>query len=93
MQDVTGQVSDVIASAKAHHADIPPSEQPVMAGSCFDTSVAVPLQQPLPEQVTSLLPYSGPLWSALETEHAGKSWLLVGPVDVATLQARAAALP
>ena len=93
VQDVTGQVSDAIASAKAHHADIPASERPVLEGSCFDTSVAIPLHEALPAQVTSLLPYSGPLWSAIVTEHAGKSWLLIGPVDVETLQARAAALP
>ena len=50
-------------------------------------------RQPLPPEVTALLPYSGPLFSAVEAEHGGKSWLLVGPVDVATLQDRAAALP
>jgi len=93
VRDLTGQVSDAIAAAKAHHADVPSSELPVIAGTCFDTSVAVPLQQPLSAQVAQLLPFSGPLWSAVETEHAGKTWLLVGPVDVATLQARAAALP
>jgi hypothetical protein len=93
VQDVTGQVSDAIAQAKAHHPDIPPSERPVISGSCLDTSVAVPLQQPLPSQVTQLLPFSGPLWSAMTVEHSGQDWLLVGPVDVATLQARAAALP
>jgi outer membrane lipoprotein-sorting protein len=93
VQDVTGQVSDAIAQAKAHHPDIPPSERPVVSGSCLDTSVAVPLQQPLPSQVTELLPFSGPLWSAITVERSGQSWLLVGPVDVATLQARAAALP
>jgi outer membrane lipoprotein-sorting protein len=92
VRDITGQVSDAITSA-AHHEQIPSSDRPVPAGSCFDTSVAIPLREALPAQVTSLLPYSGPLWSAVETEHAGKSWLLIGPVDVATLQARAAALP
>jgi hypothetical protein len=29
----------------------------------------------------------------MTVEHSGQDWLLVGPVDVATLQARAAALP
>jgi outer membrane lipoprotein-sorting protein len=92
VRDVTGQVADAVTSAR-HHDEMPATDRPITDGSCFATSVAVPLHQPLPPQVTSMLPYSGPLWSAIETEHAGTSWLLAGPVDVATLQARAAALP
>ena len=93
VRDVTDEVSAVVASA-AHRKDIPSGEQrPVTAGSCLDTSVAVPLRHPLPPEVASLLPYSGPLESAITVERGGKTWLLVGPVDVATLQARADALP
>jgi outer membrane lipoprotein-sorting protein len=93
VRDVTGQVASAITTA-AHRNQMPPAEQrPVTAGSCLDTSVAVPLGQPLPPEITALLPYSGSLVSVIETEHGGKSWLLAGPVDVATLQARTAALP
>ena len=93
VRDVTDEVSAVVASA-AHRKDIPSGEQrPVTAGSCLDTSVAVPLRHPLPPEVASLLPYSGPLESAITVERDGKTWLLVGPVDVATLQARADVLP
>ena len=93
VRDVTDEVSAVVASA-AHRKDIQSGEQqPVTAGSCLDTSVAVPLRHPLPPEVASLLPYSGPLESAITVERGGKTWLLVGPVDVATLQARADALP
>jgi len=92
VRDVTGQVSDAIAKV-AHHGDIPASDRPVVSGSCFDTSVAIPLRQPLPPEVASMLPFSGPLWSVIQTEQGGKRWLLAGPVDTATLQDRAAALP
>jgi outer membrane lipoprotein-sorting protein len=93
LRDVTDEVSAVVASA-AHRKDIPSGEQrPVAAGSCLDTSVAVPLMHPLPPEVANLLPYSGPLESAITVERGGKTWLLAGPVDVATLQGRADALP
>ena len=93
VRDVTVEVSTAVASA-AHQKDVPSGEQrPVTAGSCLDTSVAVPLRNPLPPEVERLLPYSGPLESAITVERAGTTWLLVGPVDVATLRARADALP
>ena len=93
VRDVTDEVSAAVASA-ARRKDIPSGEQrSVTAGSCFDTSVAVPLRRPLTPEVTSLLPYSGPLESAIAVERDGTTWLLVGPVDIATLQARADALP
>ena len=93
VRDVTDEVSAAVVSA-AHRRDIPSGEQrSVTAGSCLDTSVAVPLRRPLPPEVTSLLPYSGPLESAIAVERDGTTWLLVGPVDIATLQARADALP
>ena len=93
VRDVTDEVSAAVASA-ARRKDIPSGEQrSVTAGSCLDTSVAVPLRRPLPPEVTSLLPYSGPLESAIAVERDGTTWLLVGPVDIATLQARADALP
>lgn len=93
VRDVTDQVASAVTKA-AHREDVAPGDGgAVTEGSCLDTSVAVPLGQPLPPEVTALLPYSGPLFSAVEAEHGGTSWLLVGPVDVATLQDRAAALP
>ena len=93
VSDLTDQVSAAVASA-AHRKDIPSGEQrPVTAGSCLDASVAIPLSRPLPPEVTSLLPYSGPLESAITVERDGTTWLLAGPVDIATLQARADALP
>ena len=81
-------------TSAAHRKDVRSGGQrPVTAGSCLDTSVAIPLRQPLPPEVTSLLPFSGPLESAITVRHDGTTWLLVGPVDIATLQARADALP
>ena len=93
VHDVTAQVASAVTSA-AHRKDVAPSDRGAITdGSCFETSVAVPLGEPLPPEVTSLLPYTGPLWSAVEAEHGGTTWILAGTVDVATLQARAAALP
>ncbi|MGE5226543.1 MAG: LolA family protein [Planctomycetaceae bacterium] len=66
---------------------------PVVAGTCLDTSVAVRLTQALPSQLEALLPYRGPLVSAIAVQHGGATWIVAGPVDVATLQQRAAALP
>jgi outer membrane lipoprotein-sorting protein len=93
VRDVTDKVSAAVASA-GHHDDAGSGEQrPITAGSCLDTSVAVPLDHPLPPEASSLLPYSGPLGSAITAERGGTTWLLAGPVDVATLQARTDALP
>jgi len=93
VRDVTDKVSAAIAAA-GHHKDAGSGEQrPITAGSCLDTSVAVPLDHPLPPEASSLLPYSGPLGSAITAERDSTTWLLAGPVDVATLQARADALP
>jgi outer membrane lipoprotein-sorting protein len=93
VRDVTGRVATAVASAAGHKDMAPGGPRPVTDGTCLDTSVAVPLGEPLPPEVTALLPYSGSLVSVIEAERAGKSWLLAGPVDTATLQARAAALP
>ncbi len=92
VRDVTAQVSDAIAAA--HRAHVPQGEQrPVTAGSCLDRSVAIPLRHPLPPEAADLLPYGGPLVSAITVNRDGKTWLLTGSVDIATLQARADALP
>jgi len=71
----------------------PGGPQPVTAGSCLDLSFAVPLGAPLPKEAASLLPYAGPLVSAITVERGGTTWLLVGSVDPATLQQRADAIP
>jgi hypothetical protein len=62
-------------------------------GAGFSSRVAVPLSGPLPEQASALLPYAGPLFSAIVVERGGDTWLLVGPVPVATLQRDADRLP
>ncbi|MGZ4132906.1 MAG: LolA family protein [Actinomycetota bacterium] len=67
--------------------------RPVVAGTCLDTSVAVRLTQAVPSQLQAMLPYRGPLVSVIAVQHGGATWILAGPVDVATLQQRAAALP
>jgi outer membrane lipoprotein-sorting protein len=93
VHDVTGPVASAVTSAPRRSAIERADPRVVTDGTCLSTSVAGPLSGPLPPEVTALLPYSGPLLSAIVAEHGGKTWFLAGPVDVATLQARAAALP
>jgi outer membrane lipoprotein-sorting protein len=71
---------------------IPPGD--VMTfGEGFSTRIAVRLSAPLPEEASALLPYAGPLFSAIVVEDGGDTWLLVGPVPVATLERDADRLP
>ena len=55
-------------------------------GSGFSSRVAVRLSGPLPEQARALLPYAGPLFSAIVVQRGGDSWLLAGPVHAVTLE-------
>jgi outer membrane lipoprotein-sorting protein len=68
-------------------------QQQVSFGSGFDMRIAIEMRAPLPSEAMALLPYAGPLVSAIAVERAGRTWLLVGPVPVATLERDAAALP
>jgi len=93
VRDVTDEVSAAVSSATHRESEGSNEPRPITAGSCLDTSVAVPLRHPLPPGISALLPFTGPLGSAVMTERGGTTWLSFGPVDVATLQARANALP
>jgi outer membrane lipoprotein-sorting protein len=62
-------------------------------GTGFSGRVAIRLQGPVPEEARALLPYAGPLFSAIVVQHGGDSWLLIGPVPMATLQRDADRLP
>jgi outer membrane lipoprotein-sorting protein len=62
-------------------------------GDGFDLRVALRLDASPPKEMGALLPYAGPLASAVLVERGDHAWLLVGFVDVATLQKDAAALP
>jgi hypothetical protein len=89
------QAADVIAAARAP-ADgegEPPVSDPVFFGRGFDLRVALRLGSALPEAAGALLPYAGPLLSAISVDRSGRTWLLIGPVSVATLEKDAAALP
>jgi outer membrane lipoprotein-sorting protein len=89
------QAADVIADAR-HPADdgaSPPVSESRVFGEGFDLRVALRLDAPLPDEADALLPYAGPLLSAITIERDGQAWLLVGPVSVATLEQDAASLP
>jgi len=89
------QAADVIADARrssGEHAS-PPVSDPHVFGRGFDLRVAVELEEPLPIDARAFFPYAGPLLSAITVERDGHTWLLVGPVSVATLEQDAASLP
>jgi hypothetical protein len=90
------QGADVLTGARAWtdgHDGEPPVSDPRFFGSGFDQRVAMRLDSPLPAGVGPLLPYAGPLMSAITVDRAGATWLLVGPVSAATLRDDAASLP
>ena len=89
------EAADVIADAR-HPADdgaMPPVSERHVFGEGFDLRVALRLDAPLPAEARTLLPYAGPLLSAITVDRDGQAWLLVGPVSVATLEQDAASLP
>ncbi len=55
-------------------------------GSGFSSRVAVELPGGLPDAARPLVPYAGPLMSAIVVERGASTWLLIGPVPVATLE-------
>ena len=62
-------------------------------GSGFDLRWAVALTKPVPADASVLLPYAGPLGSALTVQRGSTTWLLAGFVDLDTLRADAQQLP
>ncbi len=62
-------------------------------GQGFDLRLALRLERPLPPDVTQLLPYQGPLGSAIAVDRPSGTWLLAGSVSLATLRSDADSLP
>jgi outer membrane lipoprotein-sorting protein len=62
-------------------------------GECAGVIVAVELDGPLPANAARLLPFAGPVGSAIAVVRGGHTWLLAGLVDASALEARAAELP
>jgi outer membrane lipoprotein-sorting protein len=91
------QAADLVDATELHvttsSAEPPPAAGPRVFGSGFETRIAIELHTPLPREAAGLLPYAGPLLSAITVERGGRTWLLIGPVPVATLEQDAAALP
>jgi outer membrane lipoprotein-sorting protein len=85
-------------SLRSHAAPATPAAKHLVRatrvfGRGFDTRVAISVREPLPAGIDQLLPYAGPLGSAM-AEHAGvgASWLIVGFVGLDTLRGDAAHL-
>lgn len=62
-------------------------------GECAGVIVAVELDGPLPANAARLLPFAGPVGSAIAVDRGGRTWVLAGLVDASALEARAAELP
>ncbi len=91
------QAADVVAASEQHatatSSQPPPGTVQRVFGNGFDARVAIELRTPLPRESAALLPYAGPLLSAISVGRGGKTWLLIGPVPVATLEQDALTLP
>lgn len=61
-------------------------------GTGFATRIAVRLDGRLPAEASALLPYAGPLASALQVDTGDHTWLLFGFVDLDTLREDATGL-
>jgi hypothetical protein len=71
-----------------------PSPSDVRAfGRGFELRLAYRLDAPVPKEIEALLPYAGPLASAVVVDRGDHAWLVVGFVDAGTLQKDAATLP
>ncbi|MEO8293755.1 MAG: hypothetical protein ABI635_11545 [Actinomycetota bacterium] len=62
-------------------------------GACAGVMVAVELEGPLPTTAAQLLPFAGPVGSAIAVDRVDRVWVLAGLVDARALEARAAELP
>ena len=62
-------------------------------GSCLGVMVAIRLDGRLPDAAAGLLPFAGPLSSAIAVDRGDHTWVLAGLVDADALEARAATLP
>jgi hypothetical protein len=62
-------------------------------GGCLAVIVAARLDGPVPPRAAQLLPFAGPLSSAIAVARGDHTWVLAGLVDADALEARAATLP
>jgi hypothetical protein len=61
-------------------------------GRGFDARVAVRVDPAVAARLATVLPYQGPLASALSVRAGGSTWILVGPVGLDTLRSDASSL-
>ncbi len=62
-------------------------------GECAGVIVAVQVDGSLPVDAAPLLPFAGPVGSAITVDRGDHTWVLAGLVDASSLEARAAGLP
>jgi hypothetical protein len=68
------------------------SDVPRVFGDGFEVRVAIPMSRRLVTKTSNLLPYAGPLFSAVDVRAGGRDWLVIGAVPPDVLQADAASL-
>jgi hypothetical protein len=86
-------VADLAREAAAPDSGAPSVVDGRVFGGCAGVIVAVELDGPLPANAARLLPFAGPVGSAIAVDRGGHTWVLAGLVDAGALEARAAELP
>jgi hypothetical protein len=90
VRDLAGLARD---AAVADPSGMPSVTDTRVFGECAGVIVAVELDGPLPANAARLLPFAGPVGSAIAVDRGGHTWVLAGLVDASALEARAAELP
>jgi outer membrane lipoprotein-sorting protein len=86
--------ADMVRPASATDAGgLPSVTDSRVTGECAGVIVAVRLDGPLPARAAQLLPFAGPVGSAIAVDRGDHTWVLAGLVDASALEARAAELP
>ncbi|MDX6731280.1 MAG: hypothetical protein QOC54_1228, partial [Baekduia sp.] len=92
VRDAAGLARDA-AGATGSVGGVPSVIDSRAFGVCAGVIVAVELDGPLPANAARLLPFEGPIGSAIAVDRSGHTWVLAGLVDASALEARAAELP
>jgi len=93
VRDAAGLARDAAATGASAGGEMPSVMDGRAFGECAGVVVAVELDGPLPANAARLLPFAGPVGSAIAVDRGGHTWVLAGLVDASALEARAAELP
>jgi outer membrane lipoprotein-sorting protein len=91
--DMARQSSSPETGEAAGAGGLPSVSDSRVVGECAGVILAVRLDGPLPARAAQLLPFAGPVGSAMAVDRGDHTWVLAGLVDASALEARAAELP